>query len=240
MMFAVVPLIPIFWVGGGIVVVGVLAWLAYRWLKQDPHRDMIVLMGPKMQGKTEFKSALLDEDFDCHREGTGRSVTTDKFNVGEDDIGHKKIVTCDSDGAGDNISNYAKHIIKYIDEKHPEFVLIVLVLSQNRLQERGVQSIIDTLGEYLHYIAQACDEDLCKGMQQRYKEGYWAYALAITHCAKPTPDDEPRLDQIATAIEKYKGYLRRMNVSCFELSDSRGRKGTIRWIVKLLQEIHKG
>jgi hypothetical protein len=240
MMFAVVPLIPILWVGGGIVVVGILAWLAYRWLKKDPHRDMIVLMGPKTQGKTEFKAALLDEDFDSNRMPTGPRMNVNKFNVGEDDIGHKKIVTCDSDGADVNICNYARQIIEYIDKKHPEFVLIVLVLSQNRLQERGAQSIIDTLGEYLYYIAQSCDKDLCKGMQQRYKKGYWAYAIAITHCAKPTSDDEQRLAQIVAAIEKYKGDLRRMNVSCFELSDSNGRKGTVRWIVKLLKEIHKG
>ena len=238
MMFAVVPLIPIVFVGGGIVVVGGLVWLAYRWLRRDQHRDMIVLMGPKSQGKTEFKSALRKEDFNPDRLGTGQKMDADRFNIGEDDIGCKKIVTCDADGAGNNIRDYTKHILEYIDNKCPEFVLLVLVLSQERLQERGVQSVIETLGEYLDYLAQACDNDLRKAMQQRYKEGCWAYAIAITHCAKPTSDDKKCLEQIVTSMEKYKGHLRQMGISCFELSDSKGRKGTIRWVVKLLKEIH--
>ena len=242
MMFAVGPLVIPFLVGG-VLLIAVIAWFAYKWLKEDPHRDMVIFMGPKEQGKTELKFALLKKGFNENRQGTGRRVFKEKLIIDDDDIGRKKIVTLDCGGDGPFISGYVSEVGQYIAEKRPEYVLIVLVMKRSFLQQ-DVVSVSDKLGEYLDFITKAFDNNDCKPMEKRYHDGFWAYAIATTHCDKLTSDEEQKLSQIEERVGKrYSGKLRRMvdrkRDGCFELSEKKYRNQAIVWIVNILKAMHE-
>ncbi|MGN0852140.1 MAG: hypothetical protein ACI4Q3_02050 [Kiritimatiellia bacterium] len=245
MMFAAVPVIAVpIWIVVGCVSAIFAYMAAHKWLKKDSHRDMIIFMGPKGQGKTELKSALLKQGFNENRQGTGVRVYNEKYSIDEDDIGCKKIVALDSGGEETHIRDYVNKAVEYIDEKRPDYVLIVLVLKRDFLQG-DIVSVSDKVGEYLYYITEAFDKNDCKSMQKRYQDGWWTYVIATTHCDRPTNDEKQKIAQIEERIDekRYRGLLghfvdRKLN-GYFELSRSEFRKQAIIWIVKILKLMHK-
>ena len=132
-MFAFVPLVVIgLWIGGSVlggVAITLLAWKARRWFKKDPNKDMVIFMGPPQAGKSELLAALKGENFDSKRQGSG--VRFFKYGV-------KDFVVCDSGGNGNNIKNYADHVVEDIREKQPNFVLVVLVTNVQDINWSGL------------------------------------------------------------------------------------------------------
>jgi len=239
MMLAVLPLLAL----PVLAIVVAVAWFAYKWLKTDPHRDMVILMGPKSQGKSELKSALMKQGFKEMRPGTGVAVLKSKYTVDEDDVGCKKIVTFDSGGEGSNIRDYVNKVVDYIDEKRPEYLLVVLVIQRLYLQ-KDIIDVSDLLGEYLDYIVKGFDQSTCENVKKRYRDGFWAYAIATTHCDKLTCDESQNLSQIEARVEKrYSGRLRRMDgkkkEGVFELSKTQSRNRAISWVVGILKDMHE-
>ncbi len=233
MMFAVVPVVIVVSV---VCASAIGVFLAWKWLASDKHKDIVVFMGPKAQGKSEFMSALLREPFNPDREGTSPRIKLKKCAVEGKNLGkHKKVVVFDSDGARNNIKSYVKGLVNYINRVSPEYALVVLVINREFLSQE-VMDAADELGEYLDFWVTRC----CKKVKA--KDIKMGYALALTCCKKATENEDWWLQEVSKELENYKGNVKRMDdkeIACFELSEEESRRGAITWVTKTLKRLHE-
>ena len=212
------------------------AFLARKWLASDKHKDIVVFMGPKAQGKSEFMSALLGEPFNPDREGTSPSIKSKECAVEDDDLGkHKKAIVFDSDGASNNIKSYVKGVVDYINRVSPEYALVVLVINRAFLSKEVVEAA-DELGQYLYFWVTKCCEEI------KSKDIKMGYALALTCCKKATENESWWLREVSKELESYKGSVRRMDdkkIACFELSEEKSRRGALKWVSDTLKRLHE-
>ena len=251
-MFAFVPLVPLVVCGCGGLVISFLAFLmAIRWLKKDPHKDMVIFMGPKQGGKSELLSAVMGKPFDPERPGTG---------VGLNPIGAKDFIVCDSDGATTNIKTYVDNIVNLVKTKQPDFVLVILVFdirdlpllkmsAPNEHSTNGKECSFeqkDTLAGYLDFFASTCEENArTKNMfgknyfAKRYSNGHWAYAIIATHLAEMAEKIvNDALVKMHEDFDQYSGKMRFAGAGSFELSKTCHRKTTVSFITNLLKRLH--
>jgi hypothetical protein len=243
MMFALGPVVIAPWmIGKALVALSVSAVVtaavakARKWLASDKHKDIVVFMGPKMQGKSEFVAALRREPFDPNRDGTSPSIGSKECAVEDDDLGkHKKAIVFDSDGASNNIKSYVKGVVDYINRVSPEYALVVLVINRAFLSEEVVVAA-DELAEYLYFWVTSC----CKEIKSKNLK--MGYALVLTCCKKTTENEDWWLREVSKRLEDYKGNMKRMDgkkPAYFELSEEKSRNEAIKWLSDTLKRLHK-
>ena len=212
------------------------AFLARKWLASDKNKDIVVFMGPKAQGKSEFMSALLGEPFNPDREGTSPSIKSKECAVEDDDLGkHKKAIVFDSDGASNNIKSYVKGVVDYINRVSPEYALVVLVINRAFLSKE-VDAAEEEVGQYLDlWVTRCCKEIKSKNLKM-------GYALVLTCCKKTTENEDWWLREVSKRLEDYKGNMKRMDgkkPTYFELSEEKSRNEAIKWLSDTLKRLHK-
>ena len=229
------------------------SWLDCLWLprifRRDAKRTYVLFMGPKEHGKTEFFSALKNEEFK-KRHNSGVKVKPKKIPLRyEGKI--LKLAVVDSGGEDENIAHICKRACEYISESRPNFVIVALVVDLNEAA-KNIDAVAEHLEEYIALMAETCEgntsffkgqraRDIRKFVKSKYDESRWGYMLIGTHGQKSF-ENEVVMEKVADRIKTDKFYGRMINLFpndslCFELSNENDREEARKCIGMAIQKI---
>ena len=218
----------------GIFQTVVLCVSLWKWLVHDTHRDVIVLLGPKESGKTEFLSALKGEMFEPDKRlGTGTQVKSDDLAVGE-----KKIICLDSGGEKNNTVNVITKCIDQMKKHSAEYLCILFIVDLTKIDE----GVVWDLAGRIRYFDQRLIKD--KRFKTMYQDGKCGYALVGTHAGDhENISNDVMLSRLVEKVDKKRGSFRCLNVKrtpieFFELSEDSGRKSSGEWLLKTMKKFH--